>query len=43
MLITYGYYGMIRPWNFGLKLLFTVILLAAARRMWSVFAAPKSG
>lgn len=43
MLVTYGYYGMTRPWNLALKLLFTFLILAAAIGLWSVFAAPKSG
>ncbi|MFN8343695.1 MAG: YrdB family protein [Spirosomataceae bacterium] len=43
MLISYGYYGMNRPWNFLPRLLVTIAMIAAAIALWGLWAAPKSG
>ncbi len=43
MLISYGYFGLTREWNFPLKISFSVILVCIAILVWSIFAAPKSG
>jgi hypothetical protein len=42
MLISYGYYGMSRRWNFLPRLLFTITLVAIVITLWAIFAAPKS-
>lgn len=43
MLVTYGYFGMTRPWNLIVRLLFTILVISLAVLLWSKFAAPKSG
>jgi hypothetical protein len=42
MLISFGYYGMTRSWNFFPRLLFTIAILAIAICLWAILAAPKS-
>ncbi len=42
MLITYGHYGLNRPWDFMYRLLFAILIISVAVLLWSVFAAPKS-
>lgn len=43
MLISYGYYGLTRPWTFIPRLFFTILLIGIAIAFWAIFAAPKSG
>ncbi len=42
MLITFGYFGMTRPWSLTLRILFTILFISIALLLWAFFAAPKS-
>jgi hypothetical protein len=43
MLISYGYYGMNKPWNLLSRLLLTIAMITAAIVLWGLWAAPRSG